>query len=122
MSTAPKTKAKPAEARPADRLINRELSWLAFNERVLEEAADAANPLLERFRFLTIFHTNLDEFFMIRISGLIQQVAAGIEVLSADGLSPLSQLNLIRSRVDELNGRATRILLGELGTTLPSSS
>ncbi len=94
--------------------LNRELSWLAFNERVLEEAADAANPLLERFRFLTIFHTNLDEFFMIRISGLIQQVAAGIEVLSADGLSPLSQLNLIRSRVDELNGRATRILLGEL--------
>jgi polyphosphate kinase len=72
--------------------LNRELSWMAFNERVLEEALDATNPLLERLRFLTIFHTNLDEFFMIRVSGLKQQVEAGVEVLSADGMSPRAQL------------------------------
>ena len=102
----------PLEAAPV--FLNREMSWLAFNERVLEEAMDQANPLLERFRFLTIYHTNLDEFFMIRVSGLIQQVAAGIEVLSADGLSPQAQLGLIRERVQALNAEAARVLLDDL--------
>ncbi|MFT5456341.1 MAG: polyphosphate kinase [Myxococcota bacterium] len=99
---------------PGVMYLNREISWLAFNERVLEEAADPLNPLLERFRFLTIYHTNLDEFFMIRISGLLQQVAAGIEVLSADGQSPQQQLSRVRQRVQDLNARANRLLLDDL--------
>mgnify|MGYP002039532117 CR=1 FL=1 len=80
---------------PSPRYFNRELSWVAFNQRVLEEAQDESNPLLERLRFLTIFHTNLDEFFMIRVSGLKQQVAAGIEMLTADGMTPRGNLNAV---------------------------
>ncbi|MCB9680905.1 MAG: polyphosphate kinase 1 [Alphaproteobacteria bacterium] len=73
-------------------MIDRESSWLQFNERVLEEARDGANPLLERVRFLTIFHANLDEFFMIRVSGIKQQIAAGVEVLSHQGRTPRQRL------------------------------
>jgi polyphosphate kinase len=99
MSSSPLGRARRPElvtgdGRPA--LLNRELSWMAFNERVLEEALDPANPLLERLRFVTIFQTNLDEFFMIRVSGLKQQLQAGIDVRSADGLSPRAQLARIR--------------------------
>jgi polyphosphate kinase len=94
--------------------INRELSWLAFNERVLEEAFDTSIPLLERLRFLTIFHTNLDEFFMIRVSGLQQQIGAGLEVLSMDGLSPRSQLAKIYERVEPLLARASQLLREDL--------
>lgn len=93
MSLAEPTPTLPPT--PTVRFVNRELSWMAFNERVLEEALDPANPLIERLRFLTIFHTNLDEFFMIRVSGLKQQVAAGVDVLSPDGLSPRGQLQRI---------------------------
>lgn len=79
--------------------FNRELSWLEFNWRVLEEAMDERNPLLERVKFLSIFCTNLDEFFMIRVAGIREQVHAGVTTLSLDGKTPNEQLSAIRQRV-----------------------
>src|SRR5258706_6696837 len=83
--------------------INRELRWLAFNRRVLEEALDPAVPLLERIKFLAIFAMNLDEFFMVRVGGLQQKVAAGINVGSgADRMAPRDQLVAISQAVRDL--------------------
>ena len=84
--------------------LNRELSWLEFNARVLEEAADVSNPLLERLKFLAIFSSNLDEFFEVRVAGLQQQLYAGIEPqdYAADGMDPGQQLAAIDKRVREL--------------------
>jgi len=79
--------------------LNRELSWLEFNRRVLDEAHDTRHPLLERVKFLAIFSTNLAEFFMIRVSGLKDQLAAGVTGLLADGMHPAEQLAAIRERV-----------------------
>ena len=86
--------------------INRELSWLRFNERVLEEALDARNPLLERVNFLTIFHGNLDEFFMVRVSGLLQQRKAGVVEPPPDAMKPAEQLQAIRELLLPLLARA----------------
>ena len=82
-----------------ERFINRELSWLAFNFRVLEEALDQRTPLLERVKFIAIFNTNLDEFFMIRVAGIKQQVAEGVVEPSPDGRTPTEQLAAIRREV-----------------------
>src|SRR3954466_14249319 len=80
--------------------INRELSWLEFNRRVLEEARDPSVPMLERLKFLAIFNSNLDEFFMVRVGGLQQKVHAGIAVGSgADKMPPKTQLDRIHQTV-----------------------
>ncbi|MCA9568192.1 MAG: polyphosphate kinase 1, partial [Myxococcales bacterium] len=122
MATAPPEKPAVVEIDGPSLFQNREVSWLAFNTRVLEEARDRSNPLIERIRFLSIFETNLDEFFMIRVSGLLQQMEAGVEVLSMDGLSPRGQMVEIRKRLGPMLADAQQILcddllpaLGELG-------
>src|SRR6187549_654246 len=78
--------------------INRELSWLAFNERVLAQAQDASHPLLERVKFLAIAGTNLDEFFMVRVATILKKFRAGIDETSVDGLGTEQELAMIRSR------------------------
>jgi polyphosphate kinase len=94
--------------------INRELSWLEFNARVLNEAFDARNPLLERLKFLAIFSTNLDEFYMVRVAGLRRQVAAGMQAPAPDGMSPHDQLAAIHARVTELISQGRAVLHNEL--------
>ncbi len=78
---------------------NRELSWLEFNARVLHEAFDSRNKLLERLKFISIFSTNLDEFYMVRVAGIRRQIAAGMQASSPDGMTPEQQLDAIHERV-----------------------
>src|SRR5436189_798339 len=82
--------------------INRELSWIEFNRRVFEEVQDSRHPLLERVKFLSIFDTNLDEFIMIRLAGLKEQLAAPVSPLSPDGLTAEQQLAAVRGRLGPL--------------------
>jgi polyphosphate kinase len=118
-SVRPETEAFTADE-PA-RFINRELSWLAFNERVLAEADNENHPLLERLRFLSISETNLDEFYMVRVAGLNGQVTAGVIAPSQDGLTPVQQLTEINRRAGDLmqaqqvTWRELRRLLDEAG-------
>ena len=90
---------------PDDRFLDRELSWLAFNERVLELAEDESTPLLERARFLAIFASNLDEFYMVRVAGLKRRIAAGFAVPSATGLSPTRLVEQLTANAHELMNR-----------------
>jgi polyphosphate kinase len=93
----------------ADRFLDRELSWLRFNQRVLELAEDESLPLLERVRYLAIFTSNLDEFFMVRVAGLKRRIAAGLAVRAASGLLPREVLESIWTHTRELSGRQARL-------------
>jgi polyphosphate kinase len=94
--------------------FNRELSWLDFNQRVLELAEDTEVPLLERLRFCGIYANNLDEFFMVRVAGLLDQLDAGIEARGPDGLTPREQIDAIQQRVLELDDRLCACFTGNL--------
>jgi polyphosphate kinase len=105
-------------AEPFERLLNRELSLLDFHARVLELAADETVPLLERVNFARIFSSNLDEFFQVRVAGLLGQAESGLPMVSADGLTPQQALGQIRSRVVELIARQSRLWKKDLRPAL----
>src|SRR5829696_5193423 len=94
---------------PPERFLDREISWLQFNERVLQLAADEDVPLLERCRYLAIFASNLDEFFMVRVAGLKRRIATGIAVRSASGLEPREVLEQISFVAHELLSMQARV-------------
>ncbi len=123
MTAKPNPKRK--RSLTTERYFNREASWLQFNRRVLAEAKNPDNPLLERLKFLAIFESNLDEFYMVRVSGLIEQYESGVVELSADGLTPNEQLALITAEAHPLRQEAAllweqelRPLLAEQGVSI----
>ncbi|MDP9167351.1 MAG: polyphosphate kinase, partial [Actinomycetota bacterium] len=110
-TTAEAVDPSQSEALPDDRYLNRELSWLDFNSRVLALAADQSLPLLERAKFLAIFSSNLDEFYMVRVAGLKRRDEMGLSVRSADGLSPREQLRRIGERTQQLASRHAKVFM-----------
>ena len=117
---APPAATSPAvdNALPEDRYLNRELSWLDFNARVLALAADTSLPLLERAKFLAIFASNLDEFYMVRVAGLKRRDEMGLSVRSADGLSPREQLRRISERTQQIASRHAHVFLDSVRPAL----
>src|ERR1041385_7636378 len=111
----------PTAANATRLFFNRELSLLEFHRRVLEEGFDSANPLLERLKFLAIFSSNLDEFFMIRVSGLKEELDENVTELSPDGMTPNEQLKEIRTRVLPLVADQARCLQTEILPALKSA-
>ncbi|HET8661686.1 MAG TPA: RNA degradosome polyphosphate kinase [Micromonosporaceae bacterium] len=105
-------------ALPRNRFLNRELSWLDFNARVLALAEDPATPLLERVKFLAIFASNLDEFYMVRIAGLKRRMQTGIPVRSPDRLTPREQLELVAEQTTELVARHARCFADDVAPAL----
>src|ERR1051325_4263772 len=105
---------QPTASNAARLFFNRELSLLEFHHRVLEEAFEKSNPLLERLKFISIFASNLDEFFMIRVSGLKEELDQNITDLSPDGMTPLEQLNEIRAKVGPLLAEQSRCLVEDI--------
>src|SRR4051812_3212495 len=88
-----------------DLFLNRELSWLQFNQRVVDEARDRTVPLLERLKFVAIAANNLDEFFMVRVAGLVGQQRDHVAVVTADGATPTDQLQTVASRVSRMRNQ-----------------
>jgi polyphosphate kinase len=112
------TASIPQTAVSPELLLNRELSWLAWNSRVLALAADTSLPLLERTRFCSIFSRNLDEFFMVRVAGLLDQIEAGVPVTSPDARRPQETLREVRERVLQLSARQSKLWKRELSVAL----
>src|SRR6516165_10308511 len=112
------TPATIADELPEDRYLNRELSWLDFNARVLALAADNSLPLLERAKFLAIFSSNLDEFYMVRVAGLKRRDEMGLSVRSADGLTPREQLARIGEQTQRIATRHARVFLDSVRPAL----
>src|SRR5436190_256119 len=109
---------RAADELPADRFLEREISWLQLNERVLQLAMDEDVPLLERAKFLAIFSSNLDEFFMIRVAGLKRRIATGIAVRSASGLEPREVLEKISEVAGQLQRMQADVFLGDVRPAL----
>jgi polyphosphate kinase len=114
----PSTSSSRISSLPADRFLNRELSWLDFNARVLELAEDDSLPLLERVKFLAIFASNLDEFYMVRIAGLKRRQTMGLSVRSPDGLTIREQLERVTRRTQDLIHRHAEVFLKDIAPRL----
>src|SRR3954447_9385636 len=110
LAVRPDITAEKDELSRPDRFFNRELSWLDCNDRVLQLAEDDATPLLERLKFCAIWSSNLDEFFMVRVAGLHDQVDAGVDTAGKDGCTPLETIGRIRATVRDQQVRASTCL------------
>ncbi|MEO8354005.1 MAG: RNA degradosome polyphosphate kinase, partial [Chthoniobacteraceae bacterium] len=118
LPSSPESAAAPSRFSAPENFINRELSWLEFNRRVLEEAQDPTQPLIERVKFLTIFSSNLDEFFEIRVAGIKQQIESETSDVGADGLSPTETFNAIQRTAHEMVATQYALWKDDLAPTL----